>query len=224
MSIIIDETMPRRSAANRQVSLPNGSELVCIEVPKIFDQVCIKRSLIFDEGLDTDETDRELRSNPLFNPSVFIGCGSFNLKIVSIEKIPFCETPDYKRITLCFVIWFYAYFKDSSGRKRKELYEINRTEVIPKLYCPDALPEKAAPFTSIKHPSDAEREMVKVEMLAQCIDGSFTKDCNDHNVLDITLEFQLLVKCELVVQLLVPAYNYCKAPRQNTLFKSYIED
>jgi len=214
MSITRDEFIPRPGIVNKQGHLPDPSELVCIEVPKVFDQCLIKRCLIFACGPDTDATDEELRSNPLDDPRIFSGCRDFELKLCSVEKIPLTKNPSYKKVIISFVISFYADYIDCNGQTKSELFEINRSEVIPKLYCPDPIAQISASGITPGKSSDLDSEIVKLEMVAECLDGTFTRDDECHNVLDVTLGFHLIVKCELVVQLLIPAYGFCPVPKQ----------
>jgi len=214
MSITCDEFVPRPGIVNKQGRLPDPAELVCIEVPKVFDQCLIKRCLVFDDGPDTDATDEELRSNPLINPKIFTGFRDFQLKLGTVEKIPLMKNPSYKKIIVSFIISFYADYIDGSGQTQSELFEINRTEIISKLYCPDSIAQISASFVPTGTSEDLDSEIIKLEMVAEFLDGVFTKDCHDNDVLDITLGFHLIVKCELIVQLLIPAYGYCPVPPQ----------
>jgi hypothetical protein len=50
-------------------------------------------------------------------------------------------------------------------------------------------------------------------MVAEALDGEFKKDERGETVLDITLGYYIVVKCELIVQLLIPAFDYCPVPR-----------
>jgi hypothetical protein len=213
MSITRGEFIPRPGIVNKQGHLPDPSELVCIEVPKVFDQCLIKRCLVYDNGPDTDATDEELRSNPLNNPRIFTGCRNFELKLTSVEKIPLTRNPSYKKVIVSFVISFYADFIDSNGQTQSEFYEINRTEVISKLYCPDSIAQISASFVPTGKSSDLDSEIIKLEMVAEALDGIFTRN-EDCTFLDITLGFHLIVKCELIVQLLIPAYGFCPVPKQ----------
>lgn len=81
MSINFKKFIPRPGLVNKQGRLPDPSELVCIEVPKIFDQCLIKRCLVYGEGLDTNTTDCELRSDPLIDPKRYIGSRDFNVTL-----------------------------------------------------------------------------------------------------------------------------------------------
>jgi len=214
MSITHNEFIAKPGIINKQGHLPDPSELVCVEIPKVFDQCLIKRCLAYGCGPDTVDTDEELRSDPLEDPRVFTGCRDFQLKLISVEKIPLKKNPSYKKIIVCFVISFYAEFINCNGETKCEFYEINRTEIISKLYCPDSIAQTSASFVSTGKSSDLNSEIIKLELVAECLDGVFCKDDCGDSVLDITLGFHLIVKCELIVQLLIPAYGYCPVPCQ----------
>jgi hypothetical protein len=214
MAITRDEFIPRPGIVNKQGHLPDPSELVCIEIPKVFDQCLIKRCLGYACGPDTIDTDKELRSDRLDNPRVFTGCRDFQLKLLSVEKIPLKTNPNFKKLIICFEISFYADFINCDGETKCEKFEINRTEVISKLYCPDSIAQISASYVPTGKSKDLDSEIVKLELVAECLDGTiYRDDCGD-SFLDITLGFHLIVKCELIVQLLIPAYGYCPVPTQ----------
>ena len=214
MAITRDEFIPRPGIVNKQGHLPDPSELVCIEIPKVFDQCLIKRCLVYACGPDTIDTDEELRSNPLEDPRVFTGCRDFQLKLISVEKIPLKTNPNYKKLIVCFEISFYADFINCNGETKSEKFEIHRTEVISKLYCPDSIAQISASFVPTGKSKDLDSEIVKLELVAECLDGTIFRDDCGESFLDITLGFHLIVKCELIVQLLIPAYGYCPVPVQ----------
>ena len=51
-------------------------------------------------------------------------------------------------------------------------------------------------------------------MVAEALDGQIIEDEAGDEVLDITLGYFIVVKCQLLVQLLIPAYDYCPVPRE----------
>ena len=64
-------------------------------------------------------------------------------------------------------------------------------------------------------------------MVAEALDGQIVEDEEDNEVLDITLGYYIVVKCELIVQLLIPAYDYCPVPREaceENLKKTHVKD
>jgi hypothetical protein len=214
MSINFKKFSPRPGLVNKQGRLPDPSELVCIEVPKIFDQCLIKRCLVYDEGPDTNTTDSELRSDPLTDPKRYIGSRDFNLTLLSVDKIPLIGKPGFKKIVISYSISFYSDYIDANGVNQSELFEINRTDVIGKFYCPDSIAQISASFVPVQQSKDLDSNIIKLEMVAEALDGELLQDESGNDVLDITLGYYIVVKCELIVQLLIPAYDYCPVPEE----------
>ena len=211
MSINFKRFEPRPGLVNKQGRLPDPSELVCVEVPKVFDQCLIKRCLVYGEGPDTQTTDEELRSNPLTNPKRYLSSRDFNVRLVSADKIPLKGDPSFKKIILNYVISFYADYIDENGVTQSELFEVNRTDIIGKFYCPDSIAQISA---SSDENACGETNIIKLEMVAEALDGELIEDEANQEVLDITLGYFIVVKCQLIVQLLIPAYDYCPVPKE----------
>lgn len=208
MSINFKKFVPRPGLVNKQGRLPDPAELVCIEVPKVFDQCLIKRCLVYCGGPDTNTTDCELRSDPLVDPKRYISSRDFNITLLSVEKIPIKGKRGFKKVVLNYTISFYADYLDCDGKTKSEFYEINRTDVIGKFYCPDSISQISA-STDL----DEDSNIIRLEMVAEALHGEILKDKNGDEVLDITLGYYIVVKCELLVQLLIPAYDYCPVPK-----------
>lgn len=213
MAINIRKFSPRPGLVNKQGHLPDPTELVCVEVPKVFDQCLIKRCLNYEEGLDTIKTDNELRSNPLENPKKYLGCRNFKIDLINIDKDE-CRSNDqgYKKIIITYMISFYADYLDCDGNTKSELFEINRTDVLGKFYCPDCVAE----ITSTVSSEDKEKNnnIIKLEMVATALCGQLVEDEDCNFVLDITLGYYIVVKCEIITQLLIPVYDYCPVPKE----------
>ena len=209
MSINFKKFVPRPGLVNKQGRLPDPAELVCVEVPKVFDQCLIKRCLVYCEGPDTDTTDCELRSDPLTNPKRYISSRDFKITLLHVDKIPLKKDPCFKRIVINYMISFYADYIDCEGRTKSEFYEINRTDVIGKFYCPESISQA----TTTLEDETCDNNLIKLEMVADALNGEILKDEHCNEVLDITLGYYIVVKCELVVQLLIPAYDYCPVPK-----------
>ena len=212
MSINFKKFVPRPGLVNKQGRLPDPSELVCVEVPKVFDQCLIKRCLVYAEGPDTLTTDEELRSNPLVDPKRYLSSRDFRVRLLSIDKIPLKGDQNYKKIVLNYVITFYSDYIDDSGVTQSEFYEIHRTDVIGRFYCPDSIAQISA--SSDEDCICEESNIIKLEMVAEALDGQIVEDEAGDEVLDITLGYFIVVKCQLLVQLLIPAYDYCPVPRE----------
>lgn len=202
--------LPKPGLINKEGFLPDPLELVSIEVPKVFDECLIKRCLKYQAGPDTEHFDEELRSNPIASSKIFLGCRDFNIKLLSVDKTPLRDFDGYSRLIINFVISFFADYLDSDGNHKEEFFEINRTESIPKLYCPDLNAKYASTLTP--NSENFQSDFLKLELVAECLDGNFVLD-NNNLYLDITLGFHLIVKYEILVQLLVPAYGYPPVPR-----------
>lgn len=211
MSIPSNQFSPKPGLINKEGFLPDPLELVCIEAQKVFDQCLVKRCLKYKDGPDTDFSDEELRSNPLPNAKIFVRCRDFNIKLLSFDKTPLKNHDGYNKVVINFLISFYADYIDNMGNNMSELFEINRSETISRLYCPDSIAKSSS---SIECDSENfNTEFLKLELVADCLDGTFVEGCNGCIYLDITLGFHLIVKCELLVQLLIPAYGYCPVPK-----------
>jgi hypothetical protein len=212
--------IPRPGFVNKQGCLPDPTELVCIEVPKIFDQCLIKRCLRYAPGPDTKNTDAELRSDPLPGFKRYLGSRDFNIKLKGVDKADIPNQPGYKRLAVSFKISFVADYlavEDGEEVRRSELFEIHRTEVIPRFYCPESISQISASSSShckvVGH--DLEGDIIKLEMVAEVLAADPNEVyCNSEAliVLDITLGFHIIAKCELIVQLLIPAFDYCPVP------------
>lgn len=209
MSINFKKFVPRPGLVNKQGRLPDPAELVCIEVPKVFDQCLIKRCLVYCEGPDTNTTDCELRSDPLDNPKRYISSRDFKLTLNYVDKIPLKKPYGFKKIILYYTISFYADYIDCDGKTKSEFFEINRIDTIGKFYCPESISQA----TTTLGDEIFDNNLIKLEMVADALNGEILKDEHGDEVLDITLGYYIVVKCELLVQLLIPAYDYCPVPK-----------
>lgn len=211
MSINIKKFSPRPGLVNKQGCLPDPSELVCVEIPKVFDQCLIKKCIVYGEGPDTNTTDSELRSGEI-DAKRYIESRDFSLKLTSIEKVPLKKNRDYKKIIISYMISFTADYIDNNGQKQTELYEINRTDTIGKFYCPDSIALISSQISNEEEHQDTN--IIKLEMVAEALNGDLLEDEDCKTVLDITLGYYIVVKCQLIVQLLIPAYDYCPVPKE----------
>ena len=174
MSINLKKFVPRPGLVNKQGRLPDPAELVCVEIPKVFDQCLIKRCLVYGDGPDTEKTDCELRSNPLNNPKRFVNGRDYKITLTSFEKFPLPKHPNFKKLVISYMISFYADYVDAKGVTQTEFYEINRTDVIGKFYCPDSLSHYSHNLqTDCKHD---DSHIIKLEMVAQALDGDLLTD------------------------------------------------
>lgn len=213
MSISFKKFVPRPGLVNKQGHLPDPSELVCVEVPKVFDQCLIKRCILYKKGPDTNKTDCELRSNPLENPKIYVGCRDFKITLKSVDQIPIRGEKGFKKLVICYVISFYADYIDCNAVNKCEFFEINRKDVIGKFYCPDSLSQICDSHINSETSQNFNSNVIKLEMVADALQGKLI-ECDNLNFLDITLGYYIVVKCEITVQLLIPAYSYCPVPKE----------
>ena len=157
-------------------------------------------------------TDEELRSNPLVNPKRYLSSRDFRVRLLSVDKIPLKGDPNFKKLVLNYVISFYSDYIDNSGINQSEFYEIHRTDIVGRFYCPDSIAQISA--SSDEDVTCEESNIIKLEMVAEALDGQIIEDEAGDEVLDITLGYFIVVKCQLLVQLLIPAYDYCPVPRE----------
>lgn len=193
--------------------------LECIEVPKVFDQCLLRRCLVFGNR-ETATTDPELRQVlqglTINNVQRFVGCRNFQLVINNITKSDIAGQPGFVRLTLNFTINFFADVALTNGTILTVPFSVTRTEMIGSLYCPESIaaiaatraPRQGSEPTNI----DLDPEIIKLEMVAECLTADFVTLSGNGVALDVTLAFFMIVKCELVVQLLVQAMGYCPAP------------
>lgn len=225
MAINPKDFIPRPGFVNKQGCLPDPDELCCIQVPKIFDQCLIKRCLkpIDEMGNLNSELCKELTG--VTDPSQVkkIGCcRNFDVDITSVSKSCVKGEEGYKRVTVNFTVTFKVDVLIDTGstcETRTLEYTVNQTITVPKFYCPDPIAEVSISKGCLCNPDieDADEKMIKLEVVADCLRSELIKvDCPDPNpdkvFLCITLGLFIIVKSELLVQLLIPCYGYCPIP------------
>ena len=195
-------------------------EVDCIEVPKVFDQCLIRRCLVFGERT-TNKTDPQLREviDGMICPGEaqrFIGCRDFTLTINNITKAEIAGEPGFKRITVNFTITFLADVALTNGSICTLCYTVTRTETVGRLYCPESVAliaiSRAPRMEGEPSSIDLSPEIIKLEMVPECLTGEFVQLSGGRVALDITLAYFLIIKCELIVELLVPTFGYCPTP------------
>lgn len=197
----------------------SGRGTDCIEVPKVFDQCLIRRCLSFGNER-TGRSDPDLRMiidgispGEALN---FLGCRNFNITINSITKSVLAGEGGFKRIRVNFTLSFLADVELSNGTIRSVRFKVTRTETAERLYCPDPIAQVAAarmPRRGCEPVSiDLDPDIIKLEIVAECLDGEFVNVAGNRVALELSLGYFLIIKCELIVQLLVPTNGYCPAP------------
>jgi hypothetical protein len=222
MAVNPHDFVARPGFVNKQGCLPDPVELCCIQVPKVFDQCLIKRCL-----KPVDDPEQLCVEIPDITSEAQIKnigcCRDFDVKINSVAKCPIKGQPGYKRVTVNFTVSFkvdvVVEVPDGSGGTKLETktldYNVAQTVTISKLYCPCAVAQIS--MSSTNGNSDDTEEIIKIEVISECLQTDVTTiDCdddqNDEICLCITLGLFIIIKCELKVQLLIPAYGYCPVP------------
>lgn len=187
---------------------PPPNELVCIQVPKVFDQValrdCITRTVCLKKGKDCGQT-------------VFAFEGATDFDIVEVKVISKADSlsrPGYKRMKLFVRIKYTIHYSDGN-EQLEHTDEATFNLTINEIYCPNCITQMGVIKSNddfwggTKKTVDPDGTMIKVEALAEAFNDSI---CPSTGVLTLDIGVFFIVKCECVVQLLIPAYGYCPVP------------
>lgn len=194
-------------------SFPPPNELVCVQVPKVFDQValrdCITKDIVLLPGPGV--------CKPVFS---FERADDFDITEVKvISKTDSLMKPAFKKLKLFVKIRYNIYYSDGV-HQLKQPDEATFNLTINEIYCPNCLAQvgvtrfpkefSGAPTGTI----DGDGLLIKVEAIAEVFNDVISF-CTGALILDIGVFF--VVKCECIVQLLIPAFGYCPVPpeRQN---------
>lgn len=210
----------------------NACELVCVQVPKVYDSCLLKICLVGEpEKAKPEERiffDSDLRvridcsADGIVNPRVVgIVPGSFRV----ISKKPVISDPDRKFISYTYQlkILYDVVFDDGTISKDNELL-LRRSETVGPLYCPESRAfiheQKVDQSGTVKPPTDEDDEIIKLEVVARVLDAQIIReDCDtpcdpydDICYAVFTIGIFNIIKCELVVQLVIPAFGFCPPP------------
>lgn len=209
----------------------NACELVCIQVPKVYDSCLLKLCLVgdceeedLDQGIIYDEDLRfriDCSADEIVNARV-IGLvpGSFRV----ISKRPLSDDSDRKMISYTYQlkILYDVVFDDGTISEDNELL-LRRSETVGPLYCPESRSiireTKVDQTGDIRPPSDEDDEIVKLEIVARVLDATIDRSgCDtpapydDICFANFTVGIYNIIKCELIVQLIIPAFGFCPPP------------
>lgn len=184
---------------------PVPNELVCIQVPKVFDQValrdCVTRTVTLVPASGV--------INPIF---AFEGADNFDIvEVKVISKQDSLTKPGFKKLKLFVRLTYTIHYTDG-------INELSITDsvgfnlTINEIYCPNCL----AQIGVIRYPPedapgliDEDGLLIKVEALAEVFNDAVNPTTG---VLTLDLGVFFIIKCECIVQLLIPAYGYCPVP------------
>ncbi|WP_129597647.1 hypothetical protein [Anaerophilus nitritogenes] len=210
----------------------NACELVCVQIPKVYDscllRVCLvgndrksksKEGILFDPDL---KVRIDCSADGIVNPRVVgIVPGSFKV----LDKKSMSSDPDRKFITFTYQlrILYDIVFDDGTISRDNELL-LRRSETVGPLYCPESLAiirESKVDQSGIVHPpEDVDDNIVKLEIIAKVLDAQIIRDdcktpCDpydDQCFAVFTVGIYHIIKCELIVQLVIPAFGFCPPP------------
>nr|WP_167366096.1 exosporium protein CsxA [Clostridium sporogenes] len=230
MAINSKDFIPRPGFVNKQGCLPDPVEITCIQVPKVFDQCLIKECL-----KPTDDCEQLCKQIPNITEPAQVRCvgccKDLKVKVNSVTKCPVSNgKPGHKKITVNFTVTFDVDVDvEINGVIHTETlnFSVNRTITASNLYCPDAI-AKTIIGKECTSAEEVDQQFIKLEVVGECLSTDITKvDCDkdccsctcedneDKKVfLCITLGLFIIIKCEIVVQLMVPAYGYCPVPEE----------
>ncbi|AOT72846.1 hypothetical protein [Geosporobacter ferrireducens] len=220
----------------------NAAELVCVQVPKVYDSCLLRICLVGEQKkhkkrkkgyCDDDKEDEGIVFDPDLRVRVDCSVESIiNVRVVGlvpgsfkvILKRPVPGDPDRKIITYKYQlrILYDVVFDDCTISKDNELI-LRRTETVGPLYCPDTdtiIRESRVDQSGTIHPStDEDDHIIKLEIIAEILDVQIER--NEGKTLDpyddvcfavFTVGVFNVVKCELIVQLVIPAFGFCPPP------------
>lgn len=180
---------------------PPPNELVCIQVPKVFDQVairdCITRTITLTAG-----------SGVLYPVFTFEGASDFQIiEVKVIKKTDSLTKAGFKKLKLSVKIRYTVTYSDGIN-ELTTADDATFVLTINEIYCPDCIAEIGV----IRYPEDLtlvdkDGLLIKVEALAEAFNDAIS---GSTLTLDIGVFF--VIKCECEVQLLIPSFGYCPVP------------
>ena len=194
---------------------PTPNELVCIQVPKVFDQValrdCITRTIPLIPGSGV--------VNPIF---AFEGATDFDIvEVKVISKSDSLTKPGFKKLKLAVRIRYTISYTDGVNQLTV-IDEAIFNLTINDIYCPNCLAQIGViryPADTVANTLDVDGLFVKVEAITEAFNDAINPVTG---ILSLDIGVFFLIKCECIVQLLIPAYGYCPVPpeQQNVAAQS----
>ncbi|HHY90228.1 MAG TPA: hypothetical protein GX503_01050 [Clostridiales bacterium] len=209
----------------------NACELVCIQVPKVYDSCLLRLCLVGDAAKQKPKEniffDPDLRvridccADAIINPRV-VGLVPGSFCVISKKSIPGDENRKIISYTYQLKVLYDLILEDGSICRDNE-FILRRTETVGPLYCPESeaiIREQRIDQTGAAGiPTDEDDEIVKLEIIARVLDAKIVKEETDQCAPQedkcfavFTIGIYNIIKCELVVQLVVPAFGFCPPP------------
>ncbi|PAB60912.1 hypothetical protein [Anaeromicrobium sediminis] len=213
-------------------SFGNACELVCVQIPKVYDSCLLRLCLVGDQDKANEEEgiefDKDLRVridccvDGIVNARV-VGLVPGSFKIISKREVP----GDCDRKIICYTYELkilYDIVCEDGTICKDEVLCLRRSECVGPLYCPDSetiIREQQGDRRHHHHHRDdpIDEEIIKLEIIAKVLDVKIElEECpcdpyEDECFAVFTVGIYNIVKCELVVQLVIPAFGFCPPPK-----------
>ena len=161
----------------------NACELVCVQIPKVYDSCLLRLCLVGDckkENIEEDIIfDSDLRvpisceANSIINARV-VGLVPHSFRVISKKPLPNDSSRKIISYTYQLKIKYDVIFEDGTISKNEQLI-LRRSETVGPLYCPDI--EAIIRETTIDehghsgHSKDVDDEILKLEIIARVLDA-----------------------------------------------------
>jgi hypothetical protein len=193
---------------------PHPNELVCIEVPKVFDQVALRDSQPINVMLLSLPTVSKL---PTVSFDFITDFNITNVKMIS--NTDSLAKPNYKKVKLLVTLGFKVVYSVNGVQQAPKNASALFNLVINEIYSPDCLTQMAVIRSNEddNKVSDPYGTSIKVEALADAFnDEIITSTSGENTVFTLSIDIGafFVAKCECVVQLLIPTFGYSPVPEE----------
>lgn len=188
---------------------PPPNELVCIQIPKVFDQVALRECVTKHITL--------IPGSGVINP-VYTYEGANNFDIVDVKVISKNDSitrAGFKKVKLAVKVAFTVFYSD--GINELSLCEdVTFNLTVNEIYCPNCTTQIGVihfPKENSSRPETKDEDglIIKVEAIIDAFNDAVHKHTG---ILELDIGAFFVVKCECIVQLLMPAYGYCPVPQE----------
>jgi hypothetical protein len=186
-------------------NFPLPTELVCIQVPKVFDQAALRDCV-------TKVTTLIPGPGVIYPVFVFEGVTDFDIvEVKLLSKSDSMHKPGFKKLKLFVKLRYKILYSDGTN-SLSLIDEAGFNITVNDIYCPNCLSQIGV----IQYPSeqstallDEDGLLIKVETLADVFNDAI---CVVNGALALDIGVFFIIKCECFVQLLIPSYGYCPIP------------
>ena len=183
-----------------------------MQVPKVFDQValrdCVTRTICLKK-----------RSEQCCHPAfAFEGATDFDIvEVKVISKTDSLSRPGCKKLKIFVRVRYTVHYSDGAGQ-HSQCDEAAFNLTVNEIYCPSCIAQvgiikSTADCSEGGHGKtlDCDGTLIKVEALVEAFNDVVNPNTG---ILTLDIGAFFVVKCECIVQLLIPAYGYCPVPSE----------